>query len=242
MLESKDNAIQTYIRQVPVTYERRPYNPSSEENGVLKNAGTAYASLAPTLDSPHGTQSSGWADKHSGQTVLQQHCAYFDPDGDSIIWPHDTYRGFRNLGFNVFMTLFSVFMIHFNFSYPTCPGYLPDPFFRVYLANIHKAKHGSDTGTYDNEGRFVPQKFEDMFAKYGDKDTLTKWDMWELMSGQRVLFDVFGTLGAMFEWLALYLLLWPNDGVIRKEDLRRVYDGSIFSELSLRRSGKAKAV
>ncbi|KAH9935510.1 uncharacterized protein B0H18DRAFT_1082258 [Fomitopsis serialis] len=176
MLESKDIAVQTCIRQVPVTYERLPYDPSSEENAILKNPGTARANLAPSLECPHGTQSSGWADKHSGHTVLQQHCAYFDPDGDNIVWPHDTYHG-----------------------------------------------------------------FEDMFAKYGDKDGLGKWDILELMSGQRVLFDLFGTCGALSR-LSLYLLLWPADGIVRKEDLRRVYDGSIFSELSLRRSGKAKAV
>lgn len=26
----------------------------------------------------------------------------------------------------------------------------------------------------------------------------------------------------------MYLLLWPEDGVMKKDDLRRVYDGSIF--------------
>lgn len=28
--------------------------------------------------------------------------------------------------------------------------------------------------------------------------------------------------------VAVYLLLWPDDGIMRKEDIRRVYDGSIF--------------
>lgn len=28
--------------------------------------------------------------------------------------------------------------------------------------------------------------------------------------------------------LATYLLLWPEDGIMRKEDIRRIYDGSIF--------------
>lgn len=26
----------------------------------------------------------------------------------------------------------------------------------------------------------------------------------------------------------MYLLLWPEDGIIRKEDVRGVFDGSIF--------------
>lgn len=34
----------------------------------------------------------------------------------------------------------------------------------------------------------------------------------------------------MFTGLAVYLLLWPSDGVMRKEDVRRVFDGSIFQK------------
>lgn len=91
-------------------------------------------------------------------------------------------------------------MIHFNFSYPTVPGRLPDPFFRIYLKNIHKDKHGSDSGTYDSEGRFIPQKFEDMFSKYADdRDYITVKDVWNLLKGQRVLFDPFGWIGAVLE-------------------------------------------
>ena len=28
--------------------------------------------------------------------------------------------------------------------------------------------------------------------------------------------------------LATYLLIWPDDGILRKEDVRGVFDGSIF--------------
>jgi peroxygenase len=112
----------------------------------------------------------------------------------------DTYRGFRALGFNILLSLFSVVVIHFNFSYPTVPGHLPDPFFRIYLKNIHKDKHGSDSGTYDSEGRFVPQKFEDTFSKYADdRDYVTLKDVWNLLKGQRVLFDPFGWVAGILE-------------------------------------------
>lgn len=125
--------------------------------------GTARANFAPTVEAPQGTQSGGWAAKHRRETVLQQHVNYFDPDGDGVVWPLDTYRGFHNLGFNIILSLLAVFIIHANFSYPTSPSLLPDPFFRVRVADIHKAKHGSDTGAYDNEGRFLPQKYVHLF-------------------------------------------------------------------------------
>jgi hypothetical protein len=93
-----------------------------------------------------------------------------------------------------------MFVIHLNFSYATCSGWLPDPFFRLYLKNVHKAKHGSDTETYDHEGRFVPQRFEDIFAKYADgRDYLTIWDLSEVLKGQRCASDPIGWAGAMFE-------------------------------------------
>ena len=120
---------------------------------------------------------------------------------DSVIWPSDTYYGFRRLGYNVFLSVLALFIIHANFSYPTVSGYLPDPLFRIYTERIHKDKHGSDSGTYDNEGRFIPQKFEDIFAKYagGDKQGITFWEILDYMKGQRLVADPVGWGGAFFE-------------------------------------------
>lgn len=132
--------------------------------------------------------------------MLQQHCDFFDRDHDGILWPQDTFVGFRRLGFGIILSVFAVFVIHANFSYPTCSGWLPDPFFRLFLANIHKDKHGSDTGTYDHEGRYVPQKFEDIFAKYAQgRDYLTIWDLSNVLHGQRCIADPVGWGGALFE-------------------------------------------
>lgn len=54
--------------------------------------------------------------------------------------------------------------------------------------------------TYDNEGRFKPQNFEDIFAKYdkGDKGGLDIWDFLRFWKGQRMVFDFFG-------WSATFL-------------------------------------
>lgn len=42
----------------------------------------------------------------------------------------------------------------------------------------------------------------------------------------RVDVDISANLSVL--GLAVYLLLWPDDGVMRKEDIRRIFDGSIF--------------
>ena len=140
--------------------------------------GTARANLAPSCEYPYGTTTNSWSTQHAHQTVLQQHCAFFDPDNDGIIWPLDTFNGFHALGYNTLLCLLAVFIIHANFSCPTSPSWIPDPWFRLYLKNIHRDKHGSDTGTYDNEGRYVPQKFEDIFTKYAQgRNYLTIWDL-----------------------------------------------------------------
>jgi hypothetical protein len=132
--------------------------------------------------------------------VLQQHCDFFDPDNDGVIFPSDTYRGFHKLGFGILLSLLAVFIIHPNFSYPTLNSYIPDPLFRIYTARIHKDKHGSGSGTYDTEGRFVPQKFEDMFSKYAEGgDTLTLWQVTKMLKGQRLIADPIGWGGAFFE-------------------------------------------
>ncbi|KAF9103325.1 hypothetical protein BGX27_010623 [Mortierella sp. AM989] len=234
----------TFLEEQPVTVERKPFSQSqdSAECGFA-DPGTARANIAATPTHPNGTVKDNWAGRHSHETVLQQHCDFFDRDGDGIIWPIDTFRGFRTLGFNLLLSLLAVFIIHSNFSYPTAPSWMPDPFFRIWIHRIHKDKHGSDSGTYDAEGRFVPQHFEDIFAKYAPpgEDGLTFNDMLRMLRGQRVIMDPIGWFGAFFEWVATYLLIWPEDGVMRKEDIRRVYDGSLFHELAAARSRKTAA-
>jgi len=175
---------------------------------------------------------------------LQQHILYFDPQCKGYVSPYDTFMGFYALGFSIFLCILSVLIIHSNFSYPTVEGYLPDPFFRIYIARIHKCKHGSDTGTYDTEGRYIPQKFEDFWSKYGKmyggQVGMTKRDLWHAVSGNRLYGDLIGTFGEMFEWTATYIMLWPKDGIVRKEAARRVFDGSLFHELArTRRMSKA---
>lgn len=47
---------------------------------------------------------------------------------------------------------------------------MPSLLFPVYVNRIHRAKHGSDTESYNVDGRFVPHKFDEIFTRY-DKYT-----------------------------------------------------------------------
>lgn len=108
------------------------------------------------------------------------------------------------------MAFMAAFIIHSGFSYVTQPRYhyLPDPLFRIYIKQIHNAKHGSDSNTYDNEGRFRPQQLADFFSKYGKKlDNGNGHGDYGLTFGealrgawsQRCVFDFFGVFAAYFE-------------------------------------------
>jgi hypothetical protein len=197
------------IEIVPITQQRPPFQPSSSSQ--LQNAGTPRANTAPSHECPYGTTSKAWTRQHAQQTVLQQHCTFFDPDHDGIIWPLDTFRGFHALGFGILLSLFAAFIIHANFSYPTLDTWIPDPFFRLYLKNIHMCKHGSDTNTYDHEGRYIPQKFEDVFSKYANgRDWLTIWGVAKMLRGQRCIADLIGWGGAFVECKqAIYSFIHP---------------------------------
>ncbi|KAG6144506.1 hypothetical protein E4U22_005558 [Claviceps purpurea] len=235
---------QSEIPDVPVTVERPLYS-QPDDGRPLPDIGTARANMAATHDHPQGTNKNNWAERHQHQSVLQQHCEFFDRDRDGIIWPLDTFRGFYAIGFNLVLSVLAMIIIHASFSYPTMyrtmPAYLPDPFFRIYLGSIHRAKHGSDSGTYDNEGRFAPQKFEDAFAKYaGGNEYMTWGNVRSLLSGQRVFADPVGASAAFLEWAAMYYLLWPADGRMKKEDVRGIYDGSIFYDIAAARRAAKK--
>lgn len=113
------------------------------------------------------------------------------------------------------LSFITMLIIHGGLSYPTCPGLLPDPFFRLFRKNMHKAKHGSDTMTYDTEGRFRPQAFEDTFAKYDkeNKGGLAPRDLYALWRGQMLVGDLFGATAVALECKSLRLFS-PSCGVV----------------------------
>lgn len=104
----------------------------------------------------------------SQRPMLQDHVAFFDSDDDGIIWPVDTFHGFQKLGFGPPTAVIQALAIHLPNSFKTLPqGQSFDPRFPIYVENIHKAKHGSDTGSFSKTGDFVKEKFEEIWIRQG---------------------------------------------------------------------------
>jgi peroxygenase len=58
------------------------------------------------------------------------------------------------LGFSLAFSGIAVGIIHGGFAYPTQKSWIPilgNPLFNVYVDTLNKAKHGSDSETYDTE-------------------------------------------------------------------------------------------
>ncbi|AQK74629.1 putative peroxygenase 4 [Zea mays] len=82
--------------------------------------------------------------------------------------------------------------------------------------------------------RFVPDKFEEIFAKHAKTvpDALTSDEIDQLLQANREPGDYSGWAGAEAEWKTLYSLGKDKDGLLRKDVARSVYDGTLFHMLA----------
>ncbi|KAI7744442.1 hypothetical protein M8C21_016573 [Ambrosia artemisiifolia] len=198
----------------------------------------ARAMATPDMKHPDGTPDH----EAQGLSVLQQHVAFFDQDNDGIIYPWETYTGLRAIGFNIPFSVIGALFFNLTFSFVTLPGYIPSLLLPIYIENIHKGKHPSDSGTYDTEGRYMPVNFENMFSKYGKtvQDKLTPGELWNMTEGNHAALDILGWLASKLEWGALYFIAKDEDGNLSKEAIRGMFDGSLFHNLANKTSQAEK--
>ncbi|TFK18765.1 Caleosin-domain-containing protein [Coprinopsis marcescibilis] len=169
-------------------------------------------------------------DPEKTNTPLQGHVAFFDRDGDGIIWPSDTYSGFRDLNFGIVLSFVAMVLIHTGFSYITMGSWVPDPFFRMNIKYMHRGKHGSDSGVYTQIGEFDDNRFTYLFDMYTEAphSHMTLPEAMTMVHGNMNPWDFFGWFAGILEWAATYVMLWPEDGKMAREDIKGIYNGSIF--------------
>uniref|UniRef100_A0A0D9WNY1 EF-hand domain-containing protein n=1 Tax=Leersia perrieri TaxID=77586 RepID=A0A0D9WNY1_9ORYZ len=191
-----------------------------------------------------GSKGSGEAEVYSSEmTPLQKHVAFFDRNKDGIIYPSETYEGFRAIGAGVLLSAVSAVFINGGLGPKTVPENTKTGMkLPIYVKNIHKGKHGSDSGVYDENGRFVPEKFEEIFKKHAHTrpDALTGKELKELLQANREPKDFKGWLGGFTEWKVLYHLCKGKDGFLHKDTVRAVYDGSLFVKMEQERQSAKK--
>ncbi|KAJ9527701.1 hypothetical protein QJQ45_025980 [Haematococcus lacustris] len=224
------------LKDVPITMKRPP-PPPDELAKTVPNFGMPRANRVISKECPQGSPTSP-----PNASAIQQHVLWFDFNGDGKIMPWETYQGFRKLGFGYIISLLAVPFIHGSFSFPTSPGWIPHPLMPIYIERMHKTKHGSDSEVYDTEGRFVPQKFEEIFSKYDkeNKGALSWRDIQEMVYGNANINDPVGWIAERLEWFTLYLLCKDERGLVTKEKIRAQYDGSLWAiiakEVELKKS------
>ncbi|KVI07365.1 Caleosin [Cynara cardunculus var. scolymus] len=216
-MKAAADAMLTVAEKAPLTSHRKV---RSDLDTKLPKPYLARAVAAPDTDNVNGT----WGHKHHNMSVLQQHVAFFDQDDNGIIYPWESFKGKVSRSRIQYLRLFT---------------WLPSPFFPIYIKNIHKAKHGSDSSTYDTEGRFVPANLENIFSKYAHTkpDKLNFKELWDMTDGCRNAFDFFGWISSKLEWGVLYMLAKDSEGFLSKESVRRCYDGSLFEHCAKMQKG-----
>ncbi|XP_022157764.1 probable peroxygenase 4 [Momordica charantia] len=171
------------------------------------------------------------------KNVLQRHVAFFDRNHDGVVYPWETFKGFRAIGAGLLLSTVSAVFINVGLSTKTRPGKFPNLLFPIEIKNIHLAKHGSDSGVYDTEGRFVASKFEEIFKNHAKTypDALTEEELKALLMGNREPKNYVGWFASYAEWTTLYNLCKDDNGLLQKHTVKAVYDGSLFEHMEKQR-------
>lgn len=178
-------------------------------------------------------------------TPLQKHCAFFDRNGDGILMPWETFAGFCVLGYGMAMSLLGTLLVHLFFSYWTLPSWVPDPFFPIYIKNVDRLKHGSDSGLYDYDGTLKPVVGDGVQTLIGrfDEDAkggLGLLDMYRMTQRKWNVLDFFGWWATKLEWFFLWVLA-QRHGVVSWDAIRDQYDGTLFRKVEASRAPNATA-
>ncbi|KAI8394235.1 Caleosin related protein-domain-containing protein [Radiomyces spectabilis] len=170
--------------------------------------------------------------------AIQGHTQFWDRRKKGYITPMDSVAGFMNLGYGILFSVTIGTFLGVVFSYASQDSWLPDPRCRVDINRLiqHTQKKPNANGIYDADGNFEAENFERLFAKYARTDisgnTITFKELLQMTNENMNLGkDPTAWTNAILEWCTAYFFIGQK-GVLRKEDVRAAYDGSLFYRLS----------
>lgn len=174
-------------------------------------------------------------------TALQKHAEFFDRNKDGIITASELFEGYVAIGCDAEYARVTSASISAGVGSITSPADAPLPHTSIYVEYIHRAMHGSDTGAYDADGRFVPAKFEEIFTKHAKvrPDALTSEEIEEMILANRDPLDPESWAAPEGEWGLTYKLASDKQGFLHKDSARGIYDGSVFYKLEEQRTSAA---
>jgi hypothetical protein len=177
-------------------------------------------------------------------SALARHAAFFDPAATGVVTIGQTFVGMRRLGVRLVWRLILP---------PIIQGFLGcltqgHPSFVIRIDRIAKGKHPFDSGVFDTDGEMDPSAFDALFAN--GADALTAEEMRATISARGNRLPKMGRLaGALGHWfsgkeVAVFFCVASDttkivDGcavlAVKKETLRRFYEGTLLPELARRR-------
>merc|ERR1712232_318066 len=165
----------------------------------------------------------------NSRTALRNHADFFDSNGDGIVTWAETEEGLKKLGFGPLRS--NSLALGINLGLGTTTGakwYEP---FNIYLENIAKGKHDSDTDIYDIQGNFNSSRFGQILNNYdinGDESISES----ELEFMYQKLYDTaLGSALSRFEFGLLMEIAGEeggNEKRLTRGALEKFYDGSLL--------------
>lgn len=172
---------------------------------------------------------------------LQRHVDFFDGNRDGMITIKETRQGLRDLGIGRVQAFLSSLVINLGLASKT--GHKTE----IEIANIHKAKHDSDTDIYNADGTFSAAKFQEMFDKF-DKNKDGAMDATEFTTmrnakketkvGAFAASQEFGLL-ASFTADKKVVVDGKEVNALSRKQLEEFYEGSLFFRLAAERKAAA---
>lgn len=179
-----------------------------------------------------------------GQAGVRAHLdKFFDTNRDRKITVGESFDGLRRLGLGRMAAAGAALAINVGLARSTGGSLLT-----VELDGIHEAKHEGDSGIIDDNGHFVQEKFDALFANYSKtvpnaltEAELTRFRQDNIARDDGGAFEkaaALGEFGLLFRFGAQEV---DGQKVLTRERLHDFYHGNLFETLANEHAAKREA-